>query len=309
MVDLTTKIGPLELRHPVINASGTFDVLEAGAALAADLMQDFPFSAYVPKTVTLVPRTGNDPPRLYETPAGLLNSIGLANKGVAAFIVEDLPRLAGLSVPVIPSIAGERTEDYGRCAEAIDAVEQIKAIELNVSCPNIDLDNRALGCDPELTMQAVRVARQRTDKFLICKLTPNVTDIVAVAQAAVAGGAECISVINTVHGMALDPLTLKPVLGHTTGGVSGPAIKPVALRAVYLVARDLGVPVIGMGGVTTAQDVLEFLAAGASCVAIGTANFRDPLLGTRLASELGELMDKRGIKDVGDLIGAAQQSA
>jgi len=308
VVDLTTKLGPLELGHPVINASGTFDVLEAGAVLAADLLPDFPFSAYVPKTVTFEPRSGNNPPRLYETPAGLLNSIGLANKGIAAFIADDLPRLAGLSVPIIASVAGERTEDYGRCAEAIDVVEQIKAIELNVSCPNVDLDNRALGCDPELTMQAVRMARERTDKFLICKLTPNVTDIVAVAQAAVAGGANCISVINTVHGMALDPLTLKPVLGHTTGGVSGPAIKPVALRAVYLVARDLNVPVIGMGGVTTPQDVLEFLAAGASVVAVGTANFRDPLLGASLASELGELMEQRGISKVADLIGVAQSA-
>lgn len=309
MVDLTTRLGPLELGHPIINASGTFDLLEADAALVADLFQDFPFSAYVPKTVTLKPRAGNQPPRLYETPAGLLNSIGLANKGIEKFMEEDLPRLAGLNVPIIVSVAGERVEDYGRCLEIIGTSDQIAAVELNVSCPNIELDNRALGCDPELTMRAIRLARENTGKFLIAKLTPNVTDIVAVAQAAVAGGADCVSVINTVHGMALDPVTLKPVLGHLTGGVSGPAIKPVALRAIYLVARDLEVPVIGMGGVTTAQDVLEFLAAGASAVAIGTANFRNPLLAAHLARQLGDLVEQRGINEITGLVGLAQQTA
>lgn len=308
MVDLTTKLGPLNLCHPVINASGTFDLLEADAALQADLFQEFPFSAYVPKTVTLEARAGNPPPRLFETPAGLLNSIGLANKGIERFIDEDLPRLAGLSVPVIASIAGEKKEDYRRCLELIGSRAEIAGIELNVSCPNIELDNRVLGCDPGLTRETTRLAREATDRFLIVKLTPNVTNIAGVARAAVEGGADCVSVINTVHGMALDPVTLKPVLGHTTGGLSGPAIKPVALRAVYMCARELEVPVIGMGGVTTAQDVLEFLAAGATAVAVGTASFRDPLLGARLAAGLGELMELRGMGTVESLIGAAHRS-
>lgn len=306
MVDLATRLGPLQLAHPIINASGTFDALEADEALEADLFHDFPFSAYVPKTVTLEPRTGNPPPRLYETAAGMLNSIGLANKGIKAFLEEDLPRLAPLPVPLITSIAGEKTEDYGVCAQMLDGRDEVAAVELNVSCPNVELSGHALGCDAGLTHKATARARQATSKFLIVKLTPNVTDIVAVAQAAVEAGADCVSVINTVHGMALDPWTLKPVLGNVTGGLSGPAIKPVALRAVYLISRALdGVPIIGMGGVTRAQDVLEFLAAGASAVAIGTASFRNPLLAARLRGELGELMAERGFASVGELSRAA----
>lgn len=302
---LQTSLGPLKLRHPVINASGTFDVLEADRVLEADLLAEFPFAAYVPKTVTLSPREGNPPPRLYETAAGLLNSIGLANRGIEAFISADLPRLKALPVPVIASVAGEHVEDYGRCAGLLDDCDGVAAIELNISCPNIELDGRALGSDPETTRRAVSLARKATSKLLIAKLTPNVTDIVELARAAVDGGADCLSVINTVHGTALDPVTLKPVLGHVTGGLSGPAIKPVALRAVYLVARDLDVPVIGMGGVTTAQDVLEFMAAGASAVAVGTASFRDPFLAAAIVNELGELMERRGIGSVEELIGAA----
>ncbi|MHB9053584.1 MAG: dihydroorotate dehydrogenase [Thermoleophilia bacterium] len=305
MTDLTTKLGPLELRHPLINASGTFDVLAADNVLEADLFSDFPFAAYVPKTVTLEPRTGNLPPRLYESAAGLLNSIGLANKGIESFIEEDLPRLSQLPVPVIASVAAETTSGYGRAVEMLEGCSEVAAIELNVSCPNVELDGRALGCDPDRTARATSLARQKTTKFLIVKLTPNVTDIVQLAQSAAAGGADCISVINTVHGMALDPWTLKPVLGHTTGGLSGPAIKPVALRAVYMVSRALGLPVIGVGGVTTAQDALEFLAAGATAVAVGTAVFRDPLLAARLTGELTDLMEIRGIGSVNELTGMA----
>ncbi|MHB1390788.1 MAG: dihydroorotate dehydrogenase [Thermoleophilia bacterium] len=307
MVDLRTKLGSLDLNHPIINASGTFDVLEADAALATDLFPDFPFSAYVPKTVTMEPRTGNPPARLYETPAGLLNSIGLANKGINAFIEDDLPRLADLPVPVIVSVAGERTADYGACVKLLDGREEVAAFELNISCPNVELDGRALGCDPDRTKRATAQARESTDKLLIVKLTPNVTDIVALARAAVAGGADCVSVINTVHGMALDPWTLKPVLGHTTGGLSGPAVKPMALRAVYLISRDLQVPVIGMGGITTSQDVLEFLAAGAAAVAVGTASFREPLLAARLVAELSALMARHKMKSLDRLIGIAHQ--
>lgn len=302
---LETSLGPITLEHPIINASGTFDVLEADSVLAADLFETFPFAAYVPKTVTLLPRTGNKPPRLYETAAGLLNSIGLANKGIENFIAEDLPRLAELPVPVIASIAGENTADYGRCCEILAGREEVSAVELNISCPNVELDGRALGCDPGRTEKATSLARAATSKYLVVKLTPNVTDIVELAKAAAAGGADCISVINTVHGMALDPWTLKPVLGHKTGGLSGPAVKPVALRAVYMVSRALDLPVIGMGGVTTAQDVLEFLAAGASAVAVGTASFRDPMLAPRLAGELRDLMEIRGISSMGQLVGSA----
>ena len=304
-VSLETRLGPLILRHPVINASGTFDVLAANSILKADLFADFPFAAYVPKTVTLEPRTGNEPPRLYETAAGLLNSIGLANKGMESFITEDLPRLARLPAPIIASVAGEHTADYGYCAEMLGGRDEIAAIELNISCPNVELDGKALGCDPDRTARATSLARKATKKLLIVKLTPNVTNIVQLAQAAAAGGADCLSVINTVHGMALDPWTLKPVLGHTTGGLSGPAVKPLALRAVYMVSRALDLPVIGMGGVTTAQDVLEFMAAGASAVAIGTASFRDPLLAGRLTGELTDLMEIRGIGSVTELVGIA----
>lgn len=304
-MDLTTKLGPLQLVHPIINASGTFDVLEADKILQADLFDNFPFSAYVPKTVTLNSRAGNPPPRLYETAAGLLNSIGLANKGLRAFIDEDLPRLAPLPVPLIASVAGERIDDYGRAVEMLAGRDEVAAIELNVSCPNVDLDGRVLGCDADRTRQVTELARGSTSKFLIVKLTPNVTDIVTLARAAAEGGADCVSVINTVNGLALHPRTLKPVLGNTTGGLSGPAVKPVALRAVYLIRRDLRIPVIGMGGVTTSQDVLEFMAAGATAVAVGTANFRDPLLAARLVSELKELMAERGMSSVQELVGIA----
>lgn len=304
-VDLEIRLGPLELAHPIINASGTFDVLAADKALEEDLFVSFPFAAYIPKTVTLKPRAGNPPPRLQETAAGLLNSIGLANHGIEAFIRDDLPRLEPMPVPVIASIAGERTEDYGRCAAMLDSRAEVAALELNVSCPNVELDGRALGLDPEKTRQATVLARQATSKFLIVKLTPNVTDIVEIAAAAVDGGADCVSLINTVHGMALDRFSLKPVLGHVTGGLSGPAIKPVALRAVFLVSRELDVPVIGMGGVTTAQDALEFMAAGATAVAVGTASFRDPLVAAAMASELGRLIKEHGIGSAGELIGVA----
>jgi dihydroorotate dehydrogenase (NAD+) catalytic subunit len=304
-VNLKTALGPLELDHPVINASGTFDVLEADTVLEEDLFARFPFAAYVPKTVTLAPRAGNAPPRLYETPAGLLNSIGLANRGIEAFIRDDLPRLALLPVPVIASVAGEATEDYGVCAAMLDGRDELAAIELNVSCPNVELHGRALGLDPSGTHRAVSLARESTSKFLIVKLTPNVTDIVEVAAAAVDAGADCVSLINTVHGMVLDPWSLKPVLGNVTGGLSGPAIKPVALRAVFLVSQAVTAPVIGMGGVTTAQDALEFLAAGASAVAMGTASFRDPLAVTGVVAGLAELMEERGIGSVAGLSGAA----
>ena len=304
-VNLKTALGPLELDHPVINASGTFDVLEADTVLEEDLFARFPFAAYVPKTVTLAPRAGNAPPRLYETPAGLLNSIGLANRGIEAFIRDDLPRLALLPVPVIASVAGEATEDYGICAAMLDGRDELAAIELNVSCPNVELHGRALGLDPAGTHCAVSLARESTSKFLIVKLTPNVTDIVEVAAAAVDAGADCVSLINTVHGMVLDPWSLKPVLGNVTGGLSGPAIKPVALRAVFLVSQAVTAPVIGMGGVTTAQDALEFLAAGASAVAMGTASFRDPLAVTGVVAGLAELMEERGIGSVAGLSGAA----
>ena len=304
---LSTRIGELKLAHPLINASGTFDVLEADSVLSPDLFDEFPFSAYVPKTVTMKARVGNKPPRLYETAAGLLNSIGLANKGIESFIAEDLPRLKRLRVPIIASIAGERTEDYGSCARMLDSAEGIAAVELNISCPNVELDGRALGCDPALTREAVSLARESTSKYLIAKLTPNVTDIVLLAKAAVAGGADCLSMINTVHGMALDPLTLKPAIGHITGGISGPAVKPIALRAVYMVSSALDVPVIGMGGATTVQDVIEFIAAGASAVAIGTANFRDPLVARDMIDGLNQSITEHGFDSIEQIVGAAHR--
>ena len=304
---MKTSLGPLELNHPIINASGTYDLLEADELLKTDLFTEFPYAAYVPKTVTMEPREGNAPPRVFETAAGLLNSIGLANKGIEAFIDKDLPRLAALPVPLVASIAGERTDDYGRCTLMLEDCKQVDAIELNVSCPNLELGGLALGCDPDKTRQATTYARESTSKFLIVKLTPNVTDIVSLARAAVEGGADCVSVINTVQGMALDPLRLKPALGHVTGGLSGPAIKPVALRAVYMISRELEVPVIGMGGATAAQDVLEFLAAGASAVAIGTASFRDPMLAARLLGALRVLVEQRGFASVRELVGFAHR--
>jgi dihydroorotate dehydrogenase (NAD+) catalytic subunit len=285
----------LTLAHPVINGSGTFDALAARRAFGAALDAEFPFSAYVSKTITLQPRPGNPPPRLWEAPGGLVNSIGLPNKGLAGYLVEDLPELTTLPVPLITNVMGSTAAEIAELLETCDTRSEIAAIELNVSCPNVKtgLD---IGADPQQLEEVLRAVRPCTGKPLIVKLTPNAADVAACAQAAQAGGADAVSLINTLRALALTPLspgapsapaTLRPWLGGGTGGLSGPAIRTVALAQVAAVAERVEIPVIGMGGVSSAAHARNLLDVGATLVAVGTESFRDPLAGARIARELG----------------------
>jgi dihydroorotate dehydrogenase (NAD+) catalytic subunit len=283
----------LELAHRVINGSGTFDAIAARRAFGDALDSEFPFAAFVSKTITLEPRAGNPPPRLWEAPAGLINSIGLPNKGLAGYLAEDLPELARLPVPLITNVMGATAEEVGRLVEAIDARDEVAAIELNVSCPNVKtgLD---LGADPASLAGLLRAVRPLTGKPLVVKLTPNTADVAAVAQAAEAEGADAVSLINTLRATALTAAG-EPWLGGGTGGLSGPAVFPVALAQVGAVARRVEVPVIGMGGVRTAAHARALLDAGATLVAIGTESFRDPLAADRVARGLRETPAKGAI--------------
>jgi dihydroorotate dehydrogenase (NAD+) catalytic subunit len=295
----------LRLAHPIINGSGTFDAIAARAAFGEALATAFPFAAFVSKTITLQPRTGNPPPRLWEAPSGLVNSIGLPNKGLEGYIAEDLPQLTSFRsdpssspegtsepVPLITNVMGSTGEELGRLVEACDAQEGIAAIELNVSCPNVatGLD---IGADPVQLERVVAEVRGRTGKPLIVKLTPNAADVPGCAQAAEAGGADAVSLINTLRAMAMALApgsgaegSARGWLGGGTGGLSGPAIRPVALAQVSAVAGRVGIPVIGMGGVQSSAHARDMLAAGARLVAVGTESFRDPAAGARIAQGL-----------------------
>ncbi|HEY1716487.1 MAG TPA: dihydroorotate dehydrogenase [Solirubrobacteraceae bacterium] len=275
----------IELAHAVINASGTFDAIAARRAFGDGLVQNFPFAAFVSKTVTLAPRQGNPPPRLWELPAGLMNSIGLPNKGLEGYLAHDLPELARLPVPLIVNVMGFSRDEVARLVSAFAQRAEVAALELNVSCPNVETGT-VMGADPDEIARLLSAVRPLTDKPLIVKLTPNASDVPAVAIAAQREGADAVSLINTIRGMALHPRTSEPWLGGTTGGVSGPAVRAVALAQVRSVTEAVDVPVIGMGGVTHGRHAHELIAAGASLVAVGTESFRDPLAGARIASEL-----------------------
>jgi dihydroorotate dehydrogenase (NAD+) catalytic subunit len=297
----------LELAHPIINGSGTFDAIAAHEAFGEELLREFPFSAYVSKTITLEPRAGNPPPRLWEAAAGLINSIGLPNKGLDGYLREDLPRLAeicaraggGAGVPLVTNVMGSSAEELARLVAACEPCAEIAAIELNVSCPNVQtgLD---IGADPRQLEEVVRGVRPHTGKPLIVKLTPNTADVGLCAVAAEDGGADAVSLVNTLRAMALDPRTARggqptageggahrPWLGGATGGLSGPAVRVVALAQVAAVAARVRVPVVGMGGVRSAADARELLDVGARLVAVGTESFCDPAVGGRIARELG----------------------
>jgi dihydroorotate dehydrogenase (NAD+) catalytic subunit len=273
------------LAGPVLNGSGTFDAIAARRAFGDALLERFPFHAFVSKTITLEPRQGNPPPRLWETPAGLINSIGLPNKGLEGFLASDLPELAELPVPLIVSVMGFSRDELATLVRRVGDRDEVALIELNVSCPNVET-GLVMGADPAETARAVAAVRSLTDKPLIVKLTPNANEPAAVARAAEEAGAGAVSLINTLKGMALDPRTARPWLGGTTGGVSGPAVRAVALEQVASVARTVGIPVIGMGGIASGRHAADFLAAGATCVAVGTESFRDPAAGRRIATEL-----------------------
>lgn len=297
---MTVEFCGLRLAHPIINGSGTFDAIAASKAFGEGLRHEFPFSAYVSKTITLEPRAGNPPPRLWEVAGGLINSIGLPNKGLEGYMREDLPALSGLrtdigagggvEVPLITNVMGSSGDELARLVEACEARPEIAAIELNVSCPNVKtgLD---IGADPKQLEAVVRGLRDRTAKPLIVKLTPNTADVALCALGAQEGGADAVSLINTLRATALVPEAGRRTprarwLGGGTGGLSGPAIRPVALAQVAAVAERVAIPVVGMGGVQSVKHARDLLDVGATLVAVGTESFRDPMAGRRIASGL-----------------------
>jgi dihydroorotate dehydrogenase (NAD+) catalytic subunit len=275
----------IELAHPVINASGTYDAIAARKVFGDALLDEFPFAAFVSKTITPEPRAGNAPRRIWETPSGMLNSIGLPNKGLEGFLAEDLPQLRELPVPLIVSVMATTREEFARCVERIARRREVAAIELNVSCPNVH-SGLIVGENPSETEALLETLRPLSEKPLIVKLTPNVADPAAVAAGAERGGADAVSLINTLKGTAIDPATGAPALGNGYGGLSGPTVRPVALEQVRSVRAAVGLPIIGMGGISTGADAAEFIALGAAVVAVGTENFRDPRAGSRVALEL-----------------------
>jgi dihydroorotate dehydrogenase (NAD+) catalytic subunit len=275
----------LTLAHPVINASGTFDAIAARVAFGPALTEHFPFAAFVSKTVTLAQRQGNPPPRLWELAAGMINSIGLPNKGLSGYLAQDLPELAALPVPLIVNVMGFSRREVGELVTAFSARDEVAALELNVSCPNVET-GLLIGADPVEVARLLDHVRPMTAKPLIVKLTPNANDVVAVARAAQDAGADALSLINTIRGMALHPRSGEPWLGGVTGGVSGPAVRAVALAQVYAVCAAVEVPVIGIGGIQTGADALAMLRAGATLVAVGTESFRNPTAGADVAADL-----------------------
>jgi dihydroorotate dehydrogenase (NAD+) catalytic subunit len=284
----------IELAHQVVNGSGTFDAIAARRVFGDALLADFPFAAFVSKTITLEPRVGNPPPRLFETPAGMINSIGLPNKGLRGYLEHDLPELAELPVPLITNVMGSTATEVSALVEAVGDQDAVAAIELNVSCPNVKtgLD---IGADPDVLGAMLAEVRPRTSKPLIVKLTPNTADVALVAEAAEAAGADAVSLINTLRAYAPHPSRREqPWLGNATGGLSGPAIRAVALAQVRAVAARVEIPVVGMGGVASARDAANLLDAGATLVAVGTASFRDPALAGRIAAELLQNPAKSG---------------
>jgi dihydroorotate dehydrogenase (NAD+) catalytic subunit len=275
----------IDLAHSVINASGTYDAMAARKVFGDELLEDFPFSAFVSKTITPEPRAGNEPQRIWETPAGMINSIGLPNKGLEGFLAEDLPQLAELPVPLIVSVMATDREGFARLVSAVAERDEVAAVELNVSCPNVH-SGLIVGEQPAETEALLEALRPLTEKPLIVKLTPNVADPGAVAVAAEAGGADAVSLINTLKASAIDPRTRRLALAAGHGGLSGPAVRPIALQQLRAVAAVVEIPAIGMGGISSGADAAEFLAAGAALVAVGTESFRDPAAGSRIANEL-----------------------
>jgi dihydroorotate dehydrogenase (NAD+) catalytic subunit len=298
-VDLSVDLGPLHLKNPLMTASGT-----AGLGLEMEPFWDLRVAgAIVVKTLTRKPRRGNPMPRLCETPSGLLNSIGLPNKGLDHFIREVMPRLAGRSDCLIVNIAGTCTGEFGEMAAQLDQVQGVDALELNISCPNVEGGDLPFGRDPEVVHRLVGDVRSATRLPVITKLSPNVSDIAAIARAAKEAGSDAVSLINTLLGMAVDWRTGRPGLGTVIGGLSGPAVKPIALRMVWEVSRSVDIPVIGIGGIRTLDDALEFLCAGASAVQIGTSHYRTPDVIPRVLKNMRSELAAAGHADLRSVIG------
>ena len=299
MARLNVKISNLELKNPVMTASGTF-----GYGLEfADLMPIDGIGGIIVKGTTLNPREGNDYPRMAETASGMLNCVGLQNKGVDYFCEHIYPQIKDIDTNMIVNVSGSSPEDYAECAARIDALENIPAIELNISCPNVKDGGMAFGVTCAGAASVVKAVRQRYHKTLIVKLSPNVTDIAEIARAVEAEGADSVSLINTLMGMAIDIDKRKTLLSINTGGLSGPCVKPVALRMVWQVAKAVKIPVIGLGGISTAKDAIEFLMAGATAIEIGTANFLDPAVSIKVRDGINDWLDAHGCQSVEEIIG------
>lgn len=300
MASLNVKINNLELSNPVMTASGTF-----GYGLEfADLVPLHEIGGIIVKGTTLRPREGNDYPRMAEVASGMLNCVGLQNKGVDYFCSHIYPQIKDIDTRMIVNVSGSTPEDYAECAARIDALDKIPAIELNISCPNVKDGGMAFGVTCAGAMSVVKAVRERYHKTLIVKLSPNVTDIAEIARACEAEGADSVSLINTLMGMAIDTERRCPKLSIGTGGLSGPAVKPVALRMVWQVARAVKIPVIGLGGISSAQDAIEFLMAGATAIEIGTANFIDPAIAYKVKTGINDWLDSHGCASVQEIIGA-----
>lgn len=301
MPRLDVQLGRLSLPNPILVASGTF-----GYAREMQAFVDFRrLGGIIPKTVTRAARPGNPPPRTVETPSGLLNSIGLDNDGLTAFLEKHLPALRWLGAPLIVNIAGKTLDEFAEMAHELDRVEGIAALELNISCPNVS-GGTDFGTDPKLTAHVVRSVRAACRFPILAKLTPNVTDIVSIAAAAAEAGADAVTLVNTFLGLAVDWRRRRPILGKGYGGLSGPAIKPLALRIVRQVASQLSIPILGVGGIQSLDDVMEFLVCGATAVQIGTANFYNPTLAARLVDELHTLLEELGCESVQQVVGSLQ---
>ncbi len=297
--DLRAKIGSITLKNPVITASGTFGYGEEFRSLV-DLNR---IGAIIVKGLSLEPSKGNKPPRIVETPCGMLNAIGLENVGIDIFINKKLPFLKTLSTPIIVNIYGESIDEYARLAEIIEDTEDITAIEVNISCPNVKKGGIAFGIKAKSAYNVTKAVREKTTKTLIVKLSPNVTDITEIAESSVEAGADSLSLINTITGMAIDINTRRPRLANITGGLSGPAIKPIALRMVWQVAQKVKVPVIGVGGIFSAEDAIEFFIAGATAVQIGTANFVNPRATIDIIEGIEKYLAERNISSLSEITG------
>jgi len=299
---MAVRIGGLALKNPVMTASGTFGYAREFESLV-DLNR---LGAIIVKGLALKPVKGNPPPRIVETACGMLNAIGLENVGIEAFETDKMPFLRTLQPPIIANIYGTMIEEYAALAERIDAIEGVAAIEVNISCPNVKAGGVVFGVDPFAAERVVKAVREKTRKTLIVKLSPNVTDVTVIARSAEAAGADALSLINTITGMAIDIEARRPRLANITGGLSGPAIKPVALRMVWQVARTARVPVIGIGGIMRPDDAIEFFIAGAMAVQIGTANFVNPRTTLDVIAGIERYLERHGIKDIADLVGTLE---
>lgn len=302
MADLRVNIGRLEMKNPVMTASGTF-----GYGLE---FQDFvdleKIGGIIVKGTTLAPREGNPYPRMAETPMGMLNAVGLQNKGVHYFVEHIYPQIKDISTNMIVNVSGSQVEDYAETASIINGLENIPAIELNISCPNVKQGGMAFGVSAHGAAEVISAVRKVYDKTLIVKLSPNVTDITEIARAAEGAGADSVSLINTLLGMAIDAEKRRPILSTVTGGMSGAAVKPIALRMVWQVAKAVKIPVIGLGGIMNWKDAVEFLLAGASAIQIGTANFIDPAVTVKVAEGINDYLERHGYNSVKDIIGALE---